>query len=267
MILLGNPFPSADEVGSSASGPCIALRAGADGAVRVAVHRDGAHPDWMNAGLRAELLRRAERDQAARQASDEDALDRVDAENLPWLRKVITETGWPGRSIVGEDGANAAWLLAQHADGDPAFQRQCLDLLTVAAGQGEATKAQLAFLTDRVLLAEGKPQEFGTQAIGRKGQWVPRSLRDPGHVGQSRAAMSLGPLAENLARITEQYGPPPPWVTACPACGAKIEFWQPDPGEEVTVDCANCRHALRMIGTPSLPYARDDLGGHDRRTC
>ena len=64
--------------------------------------------------------------------------------------------------------------------------------------------------------------------------------------------MSLGPLAENLARITGQYGPPSPCVTACPACGAKIEFWQPDPGEEVTVDCANCRHALRMIGAPSL---------------
>ena len=58
-----------------------------------------------------------------------------------------------------------------------------------------APKAQLAFLTDRVLLAEGKPQEFGTQATGRKGQWIPCSLRDPGRVDQRRAAMSLGPLA------------------------------------------------------------------------
>src|SRR6516225_2415670 len=127
---------------------------------------------------------------------------------------MITDIGWPGRSIVGDDGADAAWLLVQHADHDPAFQRQCLELLTVAARHGEATNAQVAYLTDRVLLAEGKPQEFGTQTTGRNGQWVPCDLRDPGHVDQRRAAMSLGSLADNLARITEEYGPPtPPVIT------------------------------------------------------
>lgn len=89
--------------------------------------------------LRAELLRRMERDQAARKAHDDAAAGRADADNLPWLKKVISEIGWPGRPVAGEDAANAAWLLAQHADSDPAFQRQCLDLLTVAASQGEAT--------------------------------------------------------------------------------------------------------------------------------
>jgi len=37
---------------------------------------------------------------------------------------------------------SAAWLLVQHADSDPAFHRQCLELLIVAAGHREATKAQ-----------------------------------------------------------------------------------------------------------------------------
>jgi hypothetical protein len=141
-------------------------------------------------------------------------------------------------------------LLAQHADSDPAFQRQCLDLLTVASGHGEATKGQVAYLTDRVLLAEGKPQEFGTQAIGRHGQWVPHNLRDPGHVDQRRAAMTLGPLADNIARITEQYGPPAPPVLTCLACGKKIEAWLPDPGEEATAACTNCGQTLRF-GTHS----------------
>jgi len=31
-----------------------------------------------------------------------------------------------------------AWLLAQHADADPAFQRQCLDLMTAAVEAGDA---------------------------------------------------------------------------------------------------------------------------------
>jgi hypothetical protein len=212
----------------------------------VAVLWAGTHPDDMNPGLRAELLRRMERDQAARQADDPEAFGQVDAENLPWLKKVITETGWPGRSIVGDDGASAAWLLVQHADSDPAFQRQCLDLLTEAASHGEATKAQVAFLTDRVLLAEGKPQEFGTQAIGRDGQWVPCDLRDPGHVDQRRAAMSLGSLADNLARITEEYGPPTTPIITCPACGGKIEAWLPEPGEEAAVNCPSCGQTFRF---------------------
>jgi len=212
----------------------------------VAVLRAVTHPEGMDPGLRAELLRRVERDQAARRADDPEAVARVDAENLPWLKQAIAGIGWPGRSIVGEDGASAAWLLAQHADSDPAFQRQCLGLLTAAAGRGEATKAQVAYLTDRVLLAEGKPQEFGTQAIGRNGQWVPCVLRDPGRVDQRRAAMTLGPLADNLARITEEYGPPAPPVITCPACGGEIETWLPDPGEETTVDCASCGQTLRL---------------------
>jgi predicted RNA-binding Zn-ribbon protein involved in translation (DUF1610 family) len=116
----------------------------------------------------------------------------------------------------------------------------------VAADHGEATKAQVAYLTDRVLLAEGKPQEFGTQATGRNGQWVSCDLRDPGHVDQRRAAMSLGSLADNLARITEEYGPPTPAVIKCPTCGEKIEAWLPDPGEEKTVDCASCGQILRF---------------------
>jgi hypothetical protein len=52
-----------------------------------AVLRAGAHPKGMNAGLRAELLRRAERDQAARGTDDPEAVGQVDAENLPGSRR------------------------------------------------------------------------------------------------------------------------------------------------------------------------------------
>jgi hypothetical protein len=44
--------------------------------------------------------------------------------------------------LVGEDGAHAAWLLAQHADRDPAFQRRCLDLLTQAVAGREASPCE-----------------------------------------------------------------------------------------------------------------------------
>jgi hypothetical protein len=189
--------------------------------------------------LRAELRRRVEADQAARIPPDTAAMEAADAANLPWLRRLITDVGWPGKSLVGEDGAQAAWLLAQHADRDPAFQRRCLDLLTAAVEGGEATAVQQAYLTDRVLLHEGKPQEYGTQAIAREGGFVARNLRDSGHVDERRARVGLGPLAEYLALMADQHAPEPMRVS-CPGCGAAIATWPPDRGENRTVTCPEC---------------------------
>jgi hypothetical protein len=214
----------------------------------------------VDSELRAKLLRRTERDQAARQeaaAAARQAVRReadperasfaaVDADNLPWLRQVIADVGWPGRSLVGTDGAHAAWLLAQHADADPAFQRQCLDLLAQAAAAGEATGAELAYLTDRVLLAEGGPQEYGTQAAARDGHWVPRPLCDPATVDERRAAVSLGPVADYLDRIAADYGPPRPAVLSCGRCGSDVEFWLPDEDTEQQVRCGQCGQTMTI---------------------
>ena len=45
-----------------------------------------------------------------------DTLARVDRENTEWLGSVIDQQGWPTRTLVGDDGARNAWLLAQRAD-------------------------------------------------------------------------------------------------------------------------------------------------------
>jgi hypothetical protein len=48
-------------------------------------------------GLRAELLRRADKDQAARLALDSEAMTAVDGENLPWLKELIAAPRLAGR--------------------------------------------------------------------------------------------------------------------------------------------------------------------------
>jgi hypothetical protein len=195
----------------------------------------------MDAELRDELLRRADLDQTARRDPGDNwnVVASIDADNLQWLRGVVAEHGWPGESLVGAEAANAAWLLAQHADHDPAFQRECLELLTTAAEKDEATPVQLAYLTDRVLIAEGKPQEYGTQVIGRKDGWEPLNLRDPQTVDERRASVGLGSLAAYLASFEDQ-GVPLPSNVPCPECGTRIEFWTPGPGEQVEIACSAC---------------------------
>jgi hypothetical protein len=192
----------------------------------------------VDEALRAELLRRVGKDQVARKARDVDGMRAADDENLPWLKAVVADRGWPGASLVGADGANGAWLLAQHADSDPAFQRQCLGLLAAAVEAGEATAQQLAYLTDRVLLAEGKQQEYGTQVTARGGRWMPRNLRDPDGVDTRRAGVGLGTIAEYLTHFTD---PPEQPHLDCRECGGRVPWEMPDDlSQPLTVACPAC---------------------------
>jgi hypothetical protein len=135
--------------------------------------------------------------------SDEQAAEweRVDTENTRWLGEVLAERGWPGRTLVGEDGANAAWLLAQHADRDPARQREFLDALRSAVAQGEASLANLAYLEDRVRVHAGKPQLYGTQFTLTGEEFGPHPIEDPARLDQRRAEAGLEPFAAYEARM------------------------------------------------------------------
>jgi hypothetical protein len=195
--------------------------------------------------LRAELLRRSDRDRAARSAyagapAEMARLMERDSDNTAWLMTVTERVGWPGRSLVGEDGAQAAWLLVQHADLNPGFQRRCLELLRHAVERGEASPADLAHLTDRVLLASGEPQLYGTQVTVREGQYVPARLHDPETVDARRAAVGLGPIAGHLGRALDRHGAPQPARQACPRCGEPIGLWPPEPGVTTRFDCPAC---------------------------
>jgi hypothetical protein len=77
----------------------------------------------------------------------------VDQDNTRWLKGVVAWYGWPTRSMVGDDGAAAAWLLVQHADHDRAFQRRCLVLMQ-ALPADQTSPEHIAYLADRVRSAE-----------------------------------------------------------------------------------------------------------------
>ncbi len=124
-----------------------------------------------------------------------------DAANRQRLKAIIKEHGWPGKSLVGADGANAAWLVVQHSDADVAFQKECLALME-AAPQGEVSRQEVAYLTDRVLVNEKKKQRYGTQ-MGMN--FEPRPIEDPENVDKRRAEIGLPPLAEYVKEAREGY--------------------------------------------------------------
>jgi len=171
--------------------------------------------------LRRELLARAEEDRRVRhqvsppkgqyevRLSEEAAEEwrRVDTGNTRWLAGILAMRGWPGRTMAGEDGARAAWLLAQHADRDLDLQRTFLEALRGAVAQGEASLANLAYLEDRVRVADGRPQLYGTQFTVTDGEFGPCPIEDPDRLDERRAEAGLDPFAAYDALIRgEQAG-------------------------------------------------------------
>ncbi len=181
----------------------------------------------MNAALRDELLAMAEEDQRVRAelAADRSLFDgyhptmqAVHDKNAARLTEVIAQHGWPGRALVGEDGARAAWLILQHAIGHPALQRRGLVLLQEAVARGEAAVVEAAMLEDRIRFFEGRPQKYGTQFDwDEDGQLSPLPIEDRAGVDERRRSVGLGPLAEDVRRRREdmarhQEKPPHDWA-------------------------------------------------------
>jgi hypothetical protein len=115
------------------------------------------------------------------------------------LKDIIQQYGWPTISLVGTDGASAAWIVVQHADDDPQFQRSCVPLIEAAAMVGEAQLRHMACLTDRVLTAAREPQRYGTQGN-------PVAAADRPLVNAHRKSIGLPPLEEYWQSIRDGTG-------------------------------------------------------------
>jgi uncharacterized protein DUF6624 len=165
-----------------------------------------------------ELSRRVERDQQARHAllpffarstngmltgldpnekTAMDALSQVDRDNTAWLKGLVEDLGWPLRYEVGDECGFNAWLLVQHADQDVEFQHRCLDLMR-RAPEDAVDPSNFAYLYDRVMLAGGHPQLYGTQVERVDGTFRPCSLADPEDVDSRRLAAGLEPSPPTL---------------------------------------------------------------------
>jgi len=132
---------------------------------------------------------------------------RVDRENTQWLKQEVARRGWPKLSEVGEKASNAAWLLAQHADHDPAFQYRALKMMEPLVVEEEVSKGNFAYLHDRIMLKLKGKQRFGTQVTCVEGERAPHALEHPDRVDEFRAEMGLDPIAEYLAYFSASCSP------------------------------------------------------------
>ena len=159
--------------------------------------------------LLGELQVRVETDQAARKrwlaeqgnAQLANAVFSIDSANLTWLRKLISEKGFPTAAQVGIEGVHLAWVLVQHADQDPKLQSDLIPVMEERFFAGELPANDLARITDRVLVAGGKPQRYGTQYDWFAGDFTLPEPEKLVEIDAARSRLGLMPLADYLCTL------------------------------------------------------------------
>lgn len=120
-----------------------------------------------------------------------------DSLNLIQIEELIGKYGWLGARKVGFKGSRVFYLVVQHAS--LPTQEKYLPVMKKAVKEGNASRDDLAFLEDRILIRQGKMQIYGSQMkTDEKGVNYPIKLRDPENVDLRRFNVGLEPMSQYL---------------------------------------------------------------------
>ena len=128
-----------------------------------------------------------------------------DSISKKFVEKILNEYGWPAISTVGEQISHSFWLLVQHMDKDITLQKKALELLKQATEKNEADPKDLAYLEDRILIAENKKQKYGTQWKIEKGELLMSPVREINELEKRRKEVGLSTLDEQLEQLKIEY--------------------------------------------------------------
>lgn len=138
---------------------------------------------------------------------------RTDSANQVRVQQILTQYGYPGKSLVGEPTNEATWYVLQHS---PDID-QYLPLIKKAAGTGELPFYLYAQMLDRQLMRTGKAQLYGTQGFsynvlnGATGRREPQPpfiwpIKNPQHVNARRQQAGFKTTVEqNAANLGIPY--------------------------------------------------------------
>ncbi len=91
-------------------------------------------------------------------------LQKNDSLNFIRIEEIITEYGYPGKSLVGIPTNKAAFYVIQHT---PKKIAEYYSIIEEAGKNGELPLTLAAMMLDRKLAQDGKEQIYGTQVHGR----------------------------------------------------------------------------------------------------
>ena len=167
----------------------------------------------------------------------------VDSANLIELKQLINERGFPTLSKVGYQCCNLASLIAQHQP--PEFLHWYLEQAKAAADTGDFDLTWIAYMTDRDLNHQGKPQLYGTQFHGQDGITAFYPIADIEYLAEQRERVHLGPIENYIASydLTEILIHP-----------ALVHY------NQYSLNCHIDGDTMRVSGTCYFSYENNHLG-------
>ena len=123
------------------------------------------------------------------------------------LKQIFDKYGFIGFDLAGEEGSRNFWLMVQHSDHNPNFQKEVLERMKIEVDKGNAIPSNYGLLVDRVNLNTGEKQIYGTQVTYNMetGQAYPKPLEDSLNVNARRISIGLEPIEEYLNGMTEMH--------------------------------------------------------------
>ena len=85
------------------------------------------------------------------------------------------------------------------------IQHKYLPIIEDAVHKGNAKPWHFAFLTDRILMNQGKPQVYGTQTVIIDGRTLPVPLQNPREVDALRKSIGMESLDEYMQEHGEHF--------------------------------------------------------------
>lgn len=121
------------------------------------------------------------------------------------LAAIVRDGGWPGLTSVASDGADAAWIVAQHGDAANEVRRALLDALASAVETGDADPRHYASLADRIAVVDGEPQRFGTSLVlgDDGGARIAGPVTDREGLDAARRELGLPTIDEEVAELRD----------------------------------------------------------------
>lgn len=95
----------------------------------------------------------------------------VDEANTARVKALLASREWFDDSKDGKGAEAYGWLIVQHSDADPDFQRLVLARMEEARKHRNIRMANYALLWDRVAVKDKRPQRYGTQVTCKNGEW------------------------------------------------------------------------------------------------
>lgn len=129
----------------------------------------------------------------------------IDSLNTRKIEKIISQYGYPGKSLVGEPTNRSAWYVIQHSNKIGKY----LPIIKNAGKQKEIPFTLAAMMEDRFLMENNKEQIYGTQGttertIDKKGDEVYTSfiwpVKNPKTVNKLRKDVGFSDTVEDYAK-------------------------------------------------------------------